>query len=41
MNETDLECLAAEDFCDRSDRLPIALLALSLALVLGWVLFGG
>jgi hypothetical protein len=29
-----------EDLCDRSDRLPIALLVLSLALVLGWVLLG-
>jgi hypothetical protein len=30
-----------EDLCDRSDRVPIALLVLSLALVLGWVFFGG
>jgi hypothetical protein len=30
-----------DDLFDRSDRLPIALLVLSLALVLGWVFFGG
>ncbi len=40
MNEPELERLAAEDLWNRSDRLPIALLALSLALVLGWVFFG-
>jgi hypothetical protein len=40
MNETELERLAAEDLCDRSDRLPIVLVALSLALLLGWVLLG-
>ncbi|HEU4353248.1 MAG TPA: hypothetical protein VFR66_15375 [Burkholderiales bacterium] len=36
----EVDAFAAEDLCDRSDRLPIVLLALSLALVLGWVLLG-
>ena len=30
-----------EDLCEPRDRLPIALLVLSLALVLGWVFFVG
>jgi hypothetical protein len=40
MNKTDLERLAEEDLRDRSDRFPIVLVALSLALFLGWLLLG-
>jgi hypothetical protein len=40
MSKTDLERLAEEDLRDRSDRLPIALVALSLLLLLGWLMLG-